>query len=75
VYPAFQFGARGELLPHLPDVVDLLEPVMKNPLSLARWLNTPAERFDGKSAASALRAGRIDEVVAAARQVAASLSR
>ena len=75
VYPAFQFGAGGELLPHLSEVLAVLEPVMKNPLSLARWLNTPAERFDGMSAAAALRAGWADEVVAAARQVAASLSR
>jgi hypothetical protein len=75
VYPAFQFGAGGELLPHLSEVVTVLESVMENPLSLARWLNTPSERFDGMSAAAALRAGRVDEVVAAARQVAASLSR
>jgi hypothetical protein len=66
LFPAWQFGARGELLPELPAVRVVLDPVLPNDLTVARWLHTPTPRFDGRTAADLLRSGETATVIAAA---------
>lgn len=72
VYPAWQFGLKGEPLPHLAEVLNLIDPTDSDPLSSALWLNRSAERFGGLTPADALRAGRTADVLRAARQIASA---
>lgn len=72
VFPTFQFGPTGELLPHLADLLQFLDPDGRDPLGSALWLNRPAERFSGLTPAEKLRAGGALEVLAAARQIKSS---
>lgn len=70
VFPSFQFGATGAALPHLRQVLALVDPDRIDPWGSALWLNTEADEFGGTTAAEALRAGREDLVLAAARRAA-----
>ncbi|HEU0257020.1 MAG TPA: hypothetical protein VFQ96_04190 [Microbacteriaceae bacterium] len=74
LYPSFQFGPKAELLPGLPGVIQTLTEQAPNPLTQARWLNTPTTRFNGHTAAELLRDGHIESVLAAARADAARLA-
>ena len=70
VFPSFQFGASGAPLPHLRQVLALVDPDRIDPWGSALWLNTPADEFGGTTAAEALRDGRTEQVLAAARRAA-----
>ena len=67
VFPAFQFGPHGENLPHLREVLALLDPDWVDPWGSALWLNTADPEFGGTTAAEAIRDGRADVVLEAAR--------
>ncbi|QNE48660.1 hypothetical protein F1C58_16515 (plasmid) [Glaciihabitans sp. INWT7] len=64
VYPAFQFGLRGALLPHLPAVLKILDEQLE-PTTQAMWLITPQTDLDGLTPARWLRAGRDGKAVLA----------
>lgn len=70
VFPAFQFGRTGTPLPHLRDVLDLIDRDAIDPWGSALWLNTVADDFGGTTAAQALRDGRVEPVLIAARRAA-----
>lgn len=70
VFPSFQFGVSGAPLPNLRQVLALIDPDRIDPWGSALWLNTEAEEFGGTTAAQALRDGREDQVLAAARRAA-----
>ncbi|GAA3338563.1 hypothetical protein GCM10017714_10330 [Curtobacterium pusillum] len=70
VYPSFQFGASGAPLPNLRQVLALIDPDRIDPWGSALWLNTVADEFGGTTAAQALRDGRDEQVLAAARRAA-----
>jgi hypothetical protein len=66
LYPSFQFGPAGEPLPHLSQILRLLEPIADDAWDKALWLNTPSVTFDKRTAVDALRAGCAELVLAAA---------
>ncbi|WP_144713566.1 hypothetical protein [Curtobacterium pusillum] len=70
VFPSFQFGASGSPLPNLRQVLALIDPDRIDPWGSALWLNTVADEFGGTTAAQALRDGRAEQVLAAARRAA-----
>ncbi|WP_439691381.1 hypothetical protein ACRQ4B_10435 [Curtobacterium sp. SP.BCo] len=70
VFPSFQFGVTGTPLPNLRQVLALVDPDRIDPWGSALWLNTPADEFGGTTAAEALRDGRVEQVLAAARRAA-----
>lgn len=70
VFPSFQFGVSGSLLPNLRQVLALVDPDRIDPWGSALWLNTEADEFGGTTAAQALRDGRDEQVLAAARRAA-----
>lgn len=67
LFPAFQFGQDGQLLPRLRDVLAELDPEQVDPWGDAVWLNAPAEELEDVSPATALRLGRTEDVVRLAR--------
>jgi hypothetical protein len=69
LYPAYQFGPRGEYLPDLPRVLALLDPTDADPTTPILWLNQPHDDWDGDTGAQRLRAGRVDDVLPAAAQM------
>lgn len=75
VFPAFQFGPRGELLPGLRAVLDVLTEGHEDPWLWAQWLNAGS---DGPAAARSatnaelLRAGQTSVVLERARRTAAA---
>ena len=66
LFPAFQFGPRGEPLPQLREVLSALVPGDVDGWGSALWLNTPVTRFSGRTAVELLRAGDVSPVLAAA---------
>lgn len=70
VFPSFQFGVSGAPLPNLRQVLALIDPDRIDPWGSALWLNTAADEFGGTTAAQALRDGRDEQVLAAARRAA-----
>jgi hypothetical protein len=70
VFPSFQFGVSGAPLPNLRQVLALIDPDRIDPWGSALWLNTVADEFGGTTAAQALRDGRDEQVLAAARRAA-----
>ena len=72
VYPAWQFGPNGELLPGLAEILNLIDQDGRDQLGAALWLNRPAAPFDGQTPAEMLRAGRRAEVLTIARQIASA---
>ena len=68
IFPSFQFGPSGAPLPRLREVLALLDPERIDPWGSALWLNTVADEFGGTTAAQALRDGRHDPVLRAARR-------
>ena len=71
-FPAWQFGPAKELLPALPEVLELLDPADKDPVGSALWLNASAREFDGATPAELLRRGDRDAVIVVARRIAAA---
>lgn len=68
IFPSFQFGPSGAPLPHLREVLALLDPDRIDPWGSALWLNTASDVFGGTTAAEALRDGRSAAVLGAARR-------
>jgi hypothetical protein len=62
LFPVFQFGPHGELLPGMDSVTSLLLPICDDSWDLALWFCTKSLEFDGLSAAELLRAGEIKRV-------------
>lgn len=74
LYPAYQFGPRGEYLPDLPTVLALLDPSGADPTTPILWLNQPHEAWGGQTGAQRMRAGRTADVMPAASQVQRALA-
>lgn len=66
LYPSFPFGPKGEALPHLAEILRLLEPIADDAWDKALWLSTPSGTFKERTAVEALRAGDAELVLAAA---------
>lgn len=75
VFPAFQFGPNGELLPGLRAVIEVLADGHADPWLWAQWLNgrsDAAASSQSETNAELLRAGRGDVVLENARRTAAA---
>lgn len=68
LYPQFQFGPTGELLPRLSEVLSILRQAGPDDWANAQWLNTTVGRYDGRSAAMMLREGHAERVLADATE-------
>ena len=68
LYPTFQFGPRGELLPALRILTQILFPTSDDLWDVALWLVTPSAAFDGKNASELLKAGKDEPVLSAAQR-------
>jgi hypothetical protein len=75
LYPTFQLGPRGELLPALRILTQTLLPTSDDSWDVALWLMTPSAAFDGKTAAELLKVGEDEPVLSAAQRDAERLSR
>lgn len=69
LYPQFQFNEYGDYLPHLKDVLAIIDPHRVDDGSSAVWLNRPYPSLDGRTAAQALHDGDTDKVLHLARQI------
>ena len=67
LYPAFQFGPRGELLPGLREIVASLRPSATDDWDIALWLATVRKKYHGRCAVDLMWAGRAQEVVLSAK--------
>lgn len=72
-YPAFQFDGRQQHA-GVREVVTALSSVVATPWTIASWLTSSNAKLGGTSPIDALRAGRIDEVVALAHRAARDLA-
>lgn len=72
VYPAAQF-VDEHVAPGLGDILDILLPDDTEAWMVASWLTTSDPHLGDRTPITALRAGDLDEVEAAARQVATAL--
>lgn len=72
LFPDFQFGPHGELLPGMRSVVPLLLPISDDNWDVALWLCASGE-FDKPSAAELLRMGEIDRVLTIAKRDGSTL--
>ena len=72
LYPAWQFGRQGEMLPGLREVLTILQPALDSPWTVAGWLNAHSE--SEPSAAELLKAGETEHVLDEARDDARHLS-
>ncbi|MBW3576871.1 MAG: DUF2384 domain-containing protein [Actinobacteria bacterium] len=72
-YPVFQFDGR-RVLPGVREVVETLTPSVATSWTIASWLSSPQPSWDGARPLDQLRAGRIEEVLAASRRVARTLA-
>ena len=71
LYPSFQFGPAGELLPRLNDVMSILSPMTE--MTIALWLNGGLDEWEGRTAAEMLHLGgqHLKQVMAKAHEDAA----
>lgn len=69
LYPQFQFNEYGDYLPHLKDVLAIIDPHRVDDGSSSVWLNRPYPSLDGRTAAQALHDGDTDKVLHLARQI------
>ncbi len=72
VYPAAQFDDE-HVVDGLGDVLDVLVPDNTEAWMVAAWLATPDPELDQRAPFEALRAGVVDDVVQAARELAGAL--
>jgi hypothetical protein len=64
VYPTYQFGPDGQLLPRVAEIIALLSRhEFIDRWMIAAWLNYPAPEWEGQSAVELLRTDQADEVV------------
>lgn len=75
LYPSFQFTAAGDPLPHLREVLDILDPDAADAWGDALWLNAAVDRFGGRNAAQLLRQGDVEPVISAATHDAGQWAR
>ena len=69
IFPSRQFGERVELLPGLPEVLAAM-CASQDPWGSALWLLQPSPiEFDGLTAVEMMRAGRLEPVLAIAREL------
>ena len=68
LYPVFQFGPRGEFLPALRILTQILLPTSDDLWDVALWLTTHSDAFNGKNATELLKAGEDEPVLSAARR-------
>lgn len=71
-YPVFQFDG-DVVVKGVRDIVEILTPAVATSWTIASWLTSP-QPDTGHSAMELLRAGRVDDVVAAARRSASRMS-
>jgi hypothetical protein len=67
IYPSFQFGRRGELLPGLRDVVCVLRPAVIDNWDIALWIQTASVHLEGRAPVLLMRSCQLHPVVSAAR--------
>jgi hypothetical protein len=70
-YPAWQVTSDGQLLPELPKLFELLGG---NPWTVYRFLLQHHPELDGATALEALKSGKVEEVLAAARNAGLAFS-
>jgi hypothetical protein len=76
LFPAFQFGPNGRSLDGIAAVIEILEPHVETPYTIASFLSGTQPELRGKTPAEWLRARKPVELVAvAARRLASELSR
>lgn len=76
LYPAFQFGRDGRPLAGIAEVIEILEPVVATPFTIASFLSTAQAALEAETPARWLRRRRpLEPVLATARRQAARLSR
>lgn len=63
LYPTWQFGDDGELHPELSEVIDILWTGTQDGWTIALWLVTAAEQFEGKSAKEWLLESKDSDVI------------
>lgn len=73
LYPAFQFGTRGELLPRLPELLEALDPDDEDAWGDALWLNDLADELGGLTPAEALQSEQAPDAIRLAGQTTAFL--
>ena len=74
VFPTFQLGPDGSLLPGLRKVLRALQVETLGPWLAARWLTARPGVFGDRSAADVMRAGDVKSVLTVAKQAAAARS-
>jgi hypothetical protein len=75
-FPAFQFGANGERLPAVEEILEVFRGAVKSPYTIASWFVSPEPLLGGKTPAAWLRARRRPEpVLEAANRYADGLRR
>lgn len=72
-YPVLQFDGR-QVLSGLREVVATLTPAVASAWTIASWLTSPQPSWDGARPLDRLRAGEVDDVVAAARRMAQGMA-
>lgn len=72
-YPIFQFDGR-RVLPGIREIVGILAPAVETPWTIASWLASPQPSWQSRRPLDLLRAGAVDEVLAAARRMARGMA-
>lgn len=57
LFPSFQFESDGALVPHMIEIVQLLEAGLSSPWGVALWLNTPVDDLGNRSIVDCLKQG------------------
>ena len=74
IFPAFQFGDDGQLIPGLPAILAAFDGVVISPYTIASWFVTPQIALGRRTPVTWLRRGKDPEQVKeAARRSAARL--
>lgn len=73
VVPTFQFDTDRRPLPHLPEVLNGLDPDDRDPWGAALWLATPSKWFEGRAPCDVLRDHDWARVLHEARLTGASV--
>jgi hypothetical protein len=68
LFPSFQFGPHGELLPSLTMISRLLQPIVDDSWDVALWLTTPISSLDDRSCAEVLLTDDASTVIALAHR-------
>lgn len=63
IYPAFQIGDDGSLLPGLPDVIAELATGVDDPWTWWRWMVAVSDKVGRRTAWEMLKAGDVEDTV------------